>query len=374
MNRGMRILIIGGGIGGMSAAIALKRQGFDPEIIEVNRDWKVYHVGIVVQGNFLRAMASLGIAEQAVAAGFEYQGLRLCSPPGKILVEIPGAALAAGLPSDLGLTRPALHKVLTDAVRANQVRLRLGVTFTEIVNAPGAATVRFSDGTEGQYDLVIGADGVYSKVRTSVFGAQFVPKFTGQGVWRYNIPRPPELDWAYMYKGKPGGTAGIIPLTRETLYIFKVQAEPGNPVMPPATLAEQFRERLDGYGGLIPQLRAQITDSSQVVYRPLEALILPSPWYRDRVLLIGDAAHSATPHLGQGAAMAVEDAVVLGEEIARGSTLPALLDAFMTRRYERARAIGEASIQLGEWEQRPTPDADPDGLLKKIFMLFQQPI
>ena len=370
----MRILIIGGGIGGMSAAIALKRKGFDPEIVEINRDWKVYHVGIVVQGNFLRAMASLGIAEQAVAAGFVYKGLRLCTPPGQIVAEIPGAALAAGLPSDLGLTRPALHKVLTDAVRANQVRLRLGVTFTEILNTPSGATVRFTDGTEGQYDLVIGADGVYSKVRASVFGPQYVPKFTGQGVWRYNIPRPADLDWAYMYKGKPGGTAGIIPLTRDTLYVFKVQAEPGNPTMPPATLAEQFRERLEGYGGLIPQLRAQITDSSQVVYRPLEALILPSPWYRDRVLLIGDAAHSATPHLGQGAAMAVEDAVVLGEELARGVALPATLEAFMQRRYERARAIGEASIQLGEWEQRPTPDADPDGLLKKIFMLFQQPV
>ncbi len=370
----MRILIIGGGIGGMSAAIALKRQGFDPEIVEINRDWKVYHVGIVVQGNFLRAMASLGIADQAVAAGFVYKGLRLCNPPGKILAEIPGAALAAGLPSDLGLTRPALHRVLTDAVRANQVRLRLGVTFTEITNTPAGATVRFSDGTEGQYDLVIGADGVYSKVRASVFGPQHVPSFTGQGVWRYNIPRPADLDWAYMYKGKPGGTAGIIPLTHDTLYVFKVQAEPGNPTMPPATLAEQFRERLDGYGGLIPQLRAQITDSSQVVYRPLEALIMPSPWYRDRVLLIGDAAHSATPHLGQGAAMAVEDAVVLGEELARGAALPAALEAFMKRRYQRARAICEASIQLGEWEQRPTPDADPDGLLKKIFMLFQQPV
>jgi 2-polyprenyl-6-methoxyphenol hydroxylase-like FAD-dependent oxidoreductase len=72
--------------------------------------------------------------------------------------------------------------------------------------------------------------------------------------------------------------------------------------------------------------------------------------------------------------MAVEDAVVLGEELARGATVPATLEAFMQRRYERARAIGEASIQLGEWEQRPTPDADPDGLLKKIFMLFQQPV
>jgi len=374
MARKLRILIIGGGIGGMSAAIALKRRGFDPEIVEINRDWKVYHVGIVVQGNFLRAMASLGIAEPAVAAGYSYRGTRLCNPPGDVLVQIPGAALAAGLPTDLGLTRPALHKVLTDAVRAHQIRLRLGVTFAAISHGADAVSVQFTDGLIGQYDLVVGADGVYSKVRASVFGPEFVPQFTGQGVWRYNIPRPPELDWGYLYKGKPGGTAGIIPLTQDTMYVFKVQAEPGNPTMAPATLAEQFRERLEGYGGWIAKLSPQITDSALVVYRPLEALIMPAPWYRQRVLLIGDAAHSATPHLGQGAAMAVEDAVVLGEELDNDAPLSAQLEAFMKRRYQRARAIGEASIQLGEWEQHPTPDADPDGLLKSMFSLFQQSI
>jgi 2-polyprenyl-6-methoxyphenol hydroxylase-like FAD-dependent oxidoreductase len=92
------------------------------------------------------------------------------------------------------------------------------------------------------------------------------------------------------------------------------------------------------------------------------------------VLLIGDAAHAATPHLGQGAAMAIEDAVVLGEELAQPVALERALQVFMDRRFARARSIGEASIQLGRWEMEPTPDADPNGLLMRTMQLAAQPI
>ena len=370
-----KVLIVGGGIAGMSAAIAMTRQGIGAEIVEISRDWTVYHVGIVVQGNFIRAMASLGIAEQAVRAGFVYKGLQLRDPEGTLLAELPGARIAgSGLPSDLGLTRPALHKVLGDQVRALRIKLRLGVTFTGIVPERSSVRVAFTDGTSDRYDLVVGADGAYSKLRALLFAEAGEPQFTGQGVWRYNLPRPPEIDWACVQKGATGGSAGYIPLTPDKMYVFSVVAEPGNPRFPRETLAAEFRGRLQGYGGLLAQLREQITDPGLVVYRPLETLILPSPWYRGRVLLIGDAAHAATPHLGQGAAMAVEDAVVLGEELAQPVTLERALQVFMQRRFTRASAIAEASIQLGRWEIERTPDADPNGLLMRTMQLAAQPI
>ncbi|MCP1463603.1 FAD-dependent oxidoreductase [Pseudomonas sp. S3E17] len=370
-----RVLIVGGGIGGLSAAIALRKSGVVVDIVEISPQAKVYHVGIVVQANCIRAMAQLGIADAAVAAGFPYKGLRICNQQGEVKAELSGARLAGEqYPANLGLTRPALHQVLLDAVAASGANLRLGLTFSDISQHEHGVSVGFTDGSRGDYDLVVGADGVYSKVRTTVFGEQYTPQFTGQGVWRYNLPRPKDLLWSHMFEGKPGGKAGYTPLTEDSLYILSVFEEPGNPFFDPDTLAAEFRRRLEGYGGLVPELSAQITDNTQVVYRPLEALLMPAPWYRGRVLLIGDAAHATTPHMGQGAAQAVEDAVVLGELCGAELSLAEVLEGFMLRRYERCKFINQGSVQIGEWEQRPTPDANFAGLMKQMIDVVAQPI
>lgn len=371
-----KVLIVGAGIGGLSAAIALRNAGVEVDIVEISPQAKVYHVGIVVQANCIRAMAQLGIADAAVAAGFPYKGLRICNQQGQVKAELSGAQLAGKqYPANLGLTRPALHKVLLDAVAESGATLRLGLTFSDIEQSADKVAVRFTDGSSGEYDLLVGADGVYSKVRTTVFGEQYKPRFTGQGVWRYNLPRPKDLLWSHMFEGKPGGKAGYTPLTEDSLYVLSVFEEPGNPFFAPDTLAAEFRKRLEGYGGLVPELREQITDNSQVVYRPLEALLMPAPWYRGRVLLIGDAAHATTPHMGQGAAQAVEDAVVLGElcGVPRLS-LAEVLERFMARRFERCKFINEGSVQIGEWEQRPSADADFTGLMAQMINVVAQPI
>jgi 2-polyprenyl-6-methoxyphenol hydroxylase-like FAD-dependent oxidoreductase len=117
-----------------------------------------------------------------------------------------------------------------------------------------------------------------------------------------------------------------------------------------------------------------ITDESEVIYRPFETLLLPSPWYRGRVLLIGDAAHAMTAHVAQGAAMAIEDAIVLAEEVASGDPLPQALDRFMQRRYERCKALVEISSQLSQWERDQTPDADVEGLTRRSFEIAATPI
>lgn len=371
-----KVLIVGGGIGGLSAAIALRRAGLEVDLVEVHAQWTVYHVGIVVQGNALRAMAALGIAERCIAAGFPYDGVEFRDLDGRVLVDIPGIQVAGpDLPTDLGMARPALHEVLIESARELGARLRLGLTFDELRQHPQHVSVSFTDGTSGEYDLVIGADGVFSKVRSTVFGAHLEPKFTGQGVWRYNVPRLPEMTRAAMYLGLEGGKCGYIPLTPDSAYVLLVQSEPGNPRHPAERLAEIFRERLAPVRDpVMVRLRECITDSSLVVYRPLKSIFVPAPWYRGRVVLLGDAAHAVTPHLGQGAAQAMEDAVVLGELLPRDEPVEQLLGAYMKRRFERCRLIYEASLQLGEWEQHPTPDADPMGLTAKMIPVFAEPI
>ncbi len=134
-----------------------------------------------------------------------------------------------------------------------------------------------------------------------------------------------------------------------------------------------MRKRLEGYGGILGEAATHVTDPALVVYRPLEACIMPDPWFKGRVVLIGDAAHSATPHLGQGAAMAVEDAVVLAEELA-ARDVGGALKGYMTRRFERAKLVGTSSIQLGEWEMNPDTAGDPIALTDRIRTKLAEPV
>ncbi|MFM5948942.1 MAG: FAD-dependent oxidoreductase, partial [Novosphingobium sp.] len=375
-SKAQNICVIGGGVAGLAVAIGLHNKGVKVEVVEKNADWSVYHVGIIVQANFVRALNTLGIGEAAVKAGFGYRGVRFLTPFGEKIAELPGESEVDGLPGDLGLTRPALHDVLTSEVKRLAIPVRLGVTFESFEDTGSGVEVSFTDGTSGTYDLVIGCDGNYSAVR-KVLWPEAVPQFTGQGVWRYNVPRPQDLEWSDLYIGDAGngfrGKAGYCPLSEAEMYIFAVTEEPGNPRFAPETLADEMRQRLAGYGGILGEAAKAVTDPAQVVYRPLEACIMPDPWYKGRVVLIGDAAHSATPHLGQGAAMAVEDAVVLAEELATKGVEPALR-AFMDRRFERAKLVGTSSIRLGEWEMHPESAGDPVELTETIRRKLAEPV
>lgn len=372
-----KVCVIGGGVGGLAVAIGLQQQGVDVEVVERDKDWKVYHVGIIVQANFIRALSELGIGKAAVEAGYPYRGARFVTPDGEVIAELPGDSQVDGLPADLGLTRPALHEVLTRRVRELGIPVRLGVTFESFEDSGDRVKVAFTDGTRASYDLLIAADGNYSAVR-KVLWPDAKPEYTGQGVWRYNVPRPADLEWSDIYIGNESngfrGKAGYCPLTPDEMYIFAVIEEPGNPRFPPETLAEEMRRRLKGYGGIMAEAAKHVTDPAKVVYRPLEACIMPDPWYRGRVVLIGDAAHSATPHLGQGAAMAVEDAVVLAEELGKDQPVDQALQTFMERRFERAKLVGTSSIKLGEWEMHPEQAGDPVEVTETVRKKLAEPV
>ena len=294
---------------------------------------------------------------------------------GHPVANIPGIPLAGPrYPSDLGLARPALHEALSSAANNAGANIRFGTTFTDLKETEHGVTVRFTDGSSANYALVVGADGVNSKVREHLFGQQFKPSFTGQGVWRYNVPRPRELTRARLCVGLPAGKCGFIPLTDAEGYVLLVQAESQDAHIADDRLAPEFRARLAACTGVMAEVRDQIVDSRLVIYRPLKAVFVPAPWHRGRIILIGDAVHATTPHLGQGAAQAMEDAVVLGELMRREEPLEQLFDEFMRRRYERCKFVFDSSLQIGEWEQHPTPDADPAGLTAKLMPKLAAPI
>jgi 2-polyprenyl-6-methoxyphenol hydroxylase-like FAD-dependent oxidoreductase len=125
---------------------------------------------------------------------------------------------------------------------------------------------------------------------------------------------------------------------------------------------------------MIAEVRDAITDSNEVVYRPIDRIFVQPPWHRGRVTLIGDAAHATSPHVGQGAAMALEDSVVLSDEVATNDDLPTALSRFGDRRYERVRTVVEISEQIAQWEIDQVHDADMVGMMMKSVTVTAEPI
>jgi 2-polyprenyl-6-methoxyphenol hydroxylase-like FAD-dependent oxidoreductase len=371
-----RVLVVGGGIGGLSSTIGLRRRGVEVDVVELNPKWDVYGVGIIQPGNAIRALDQLGLGEEAIAQGFAIQGSRFNDADGNELGRVPAPPLLGDrYPGMNGITRPRLHRIFQDAVRESGAQVALGVTVETLDQDGEGVDVALTDGSSGRYDLVIGADGINSLVRRLVLPDAPEPEYTGQVVWRHNFAKPPEQDTLDTFVGVRG-KAGLVPLAPDLMYMFVIERWPADDLdVPDEQLAATLRERLDGYGGRIGELRdTQITAESEIVYRPVYALLVPPPWYAGRVVLVGDAAHATSPHVGQGAAMAIEDAVVLAEEVTSSDDLAGALDNFMTRRFDRCRRICEISRQLGTWEIEEAHDADCVGLTIQSVQLTAAPI
>lgn len=362
------VLVVGGGVGGLTAATALRRRDIAVDLAEINPDHSVYGVGIIQPNNTLRALDQIGLADACSAGGGAFPGWRIYDQDGNFLMAAPSTSDASPRhPPINGITRPLLQQILLEAAQGAGTNIKLGVSLESMSEAGEAMEVSLTDGTRRTYDFVVGSDGLYSDMRRRLFPEAPTPQFSGQGVWRYNFDRPAEVEWGAVYYGSTT-KVGLVPMSPTRMYMFLVTHEPENPRMPPAALADLMRERLDGYSGLVAKLREQIVDPAGVVYKPMEHLLLPAPWYRGRAIVIGDAAHATTPHLAQGAAMAIEDAVLLGELLGRDAPLPDLLHEFMRRRFDRAKYVIDSSRRIAEWEMEAwvgveNPDANPGKLL-----------
>lgn len=370
-----RALVIGGGFAGMTAALRLHALGITVELVEMDAGWRSYGAGISLNGATLRVIRQLGLLEAFLAAGAVTDGVHIRAPNDAIVAELPTPRVAGpDIPGSAGIMRPALARILSDAVRATGIKLRLGQSFTDITETPTAVRVTFSDGTADSYDLVVGADGVYSAVRKALFPGAPPPKFVGQSVWRAVLPRPPEITTVTMWMG-PRLKVGLNLVGAEETYLFLTEDRATNDFVPPETHLPTLKALLGQFASpLVRRLGAALTEASQIVYRPLEQLLLPRPWYRGRVVLIGDAVHSTTPHLAAGACIGVEDAVVLAEEIARAPDLTAALDAYQDRRWERCRMVVENSARLAEIEITGGSREEHAGLMKQSMIGLAQPI
>jgi 2-polyprenyl-6-methoxyphenol hydroxylase-like FAD-dependent oxidoreductase len=371
----MNILIIGGGFSGMSAAIALRRDGHAVEIVEIDPGWRSYGAGISLGGATLRAFRTLGVLDEFLALGAAGDGVEIQLPHGQVIATLPTPRIAGpDVPGGGGIMRPVLARILGDATRASGAAVRLGITFTAIEQDAEGVEVTFTDGERRRYDLVVGADGLYSKVREAVFPQAPKPAYSGQAVWRAVLPRPPEVKGPTMWAGgkvKPG----VNPVSDEEMYLFVTEHRPVNDHVDPATFATHLRGLLEEFPApLVRWVRDQIGPDSQIVFRPLEALLLPQPWHSGRVVLVGDAVHATTPHLASGACIGIEDALVLAEEVGRQPDVHAAIAGFEKRRWERCRMVVENSLRLGEIEIQGGSKEEHAQIMRESLMALAAPI
>jgi 2-polyprenyl-6-methoxyphenol hydroxylase-like FAD-dependent oxidoreductase len=353
---GRKALVVGAGIGGLGAGIALAQRGWQVEVVEINPEPNVFGVGINQPGNSMRALRALGVDEEVKAAGFQFDYFDFFDAEGNHLVRSYSTlATDDGIPNNCGLSRPDLHRILISANERAGVEIRYGETVSAQAERDGSVEVGFTTGRSGRYELVVGCDGVNSATRKRIFGDAYEPRYTGTGVWRLTVPRPADIEGIGLYQGVDAKT-GYIPLSRDWMYLLLTTPEPHGARYEKVDLPALLRQRLAQFGGLIGELRDRIRDDDDVIYGRLHEIRVPPPWFKGQVVLAGDAVHACAPHLTQGAAMALEDAVVLAEELEADRPMSESLDAYSRRRHPRTTFVQDTSRAILDGETAVTHD------------------
>ncbi len=318
MTEPQRVLVVGGGITGSVLSLALAQQGVEVVLVELREEWTGVGHGITLQGNALKAFASVGVYEKIAERGFPFGSLRMRTPDGHVVMEMPTPPMGGpDLPGTLGAVRADVADVLAAEVLAAGVDVRLGATVTAIADHGDSVTATLSDGSEETVDLLVGADGIRSQVR-SMIGIDTQPHGVGMGIWRVVAQRPAQMDCSELYFGGPKYKAGYTPISEDLCYAFLLEGPLDRSVVGEHPTGALLKEHGQGYGGTWGEVRDSIADDAVVNYQHIEAILLEEPWYRGRTIVIGDAAHACPPLIAQGAAMCAEDAVVLAEDARLG--------------------------------------------------------
>lgn len=298
----MRTLVVGGGIGGLAAAIALAGSGHDVTVVEKMSGFTPVGAGIVMAPNAVRTLAALGI--DLTEHGRELPSLDVVRADGTLTQRIDTQRLSGRYGPAVALSRPELHAALL-AHLPPTVHLLGGSAVVAVRQVIDGVEVRLAgEESPRRFEVVVGADGIHSTVRELAVGAQTL-RYSGVTCWR-GLTVDPGFGRAVESWGA-GTRIGVVPLRHGRLYYYLVASAPRRTPQP--TWPEGFRRLFGSHGGNLAALFDVLTEAPPL-HHDIEELDTPV-WGRGRVLLLGDAAHAMTPNQGQGAAMAIEDAYAL---------------------------------------------------------------
>jgi 2-polyprenyl-6-methoxyphenol hydroxylase-like FAD-dependent oxidoreductase len=346
-----RILIVGGGVGGLTAAASFASRGVEVVLIEKRPAFDIPGVGLGQPANALRVYQTLGLLDEILQTGFSYDYMSIFDAQRRLIVEHKFLLGDASVPAFCALSRLELHRILLGVAERAGAEIRLGVTTSQICDEKDCVNVQLSNGKSETFDLLVGFDGIRSSTREHLVGTAFVPRPSGFGAWRVQVRRPDYVRGMEFLQGI-GSKTGAMPLNNDLMYVFHIRPEAPDAWFDQKQFAQLLKERLAQYGSYVAEVSRSLDADSEIVYSPMEPLLLPWPWFRGRVVIGGDAAHTFPPHLTQGAAMAAEDGYVLAREMVTGEgTVADRLMRYSKDRYARCAFVYTFSRQWLDDEQ-----------------------
>lgn len=338
------IAIIGGGICGLTTAIALENRGFEPTVYESTETYRPVGAGILLQTNALSVLDSVGLADRIEDSGAEIGAVPFRSPDGSRLfgfdLAFERGQFGHGF---VAIHRATLQELLLDEL---ETTVRTGMECVSITD-PETPTVTFSDGSTVSPDCVIGADGIGSAVRTEICPTT-EPRSADTIAYRGLAPAadlPDGVDPGFEVWGE-GSFVGCSPLGDGRVYWYVTATDPVAPNGTPVDRKSALEQRFDDYPEPVPQLIAS-TAADGIIVTPLADLAPLDRWSTGAVTLAGDAAHAMLPFVGQGAAQGIEDAAVLAAVLDAHETPAAGFREYEQCRKSRAEGFVAASRRLG---------------------------
>ncbi len=371
-----KVAVAGSGVAALATAIQLAKAGVAVDVFESKPELSALGSGITLQGNALRVFDALGVWDDVREQGFFFEGLNLRAPgpDAQVVAELPEVKTGGpDYPAGGGMYRPDLAKILVARAEEVGATVNFGSAVTGLEHTDAGVEVFVNGESVGEYDLLVGADGLNSTVR-DLIGIETKPQPTGMGIWRAFVSRPADVPRSELYYGGPVYIAGYTPTGEDTMYAFLVEeAQDRSGVSDEEAVQIMLGESM-AYNGPWNAIREDLKAGAHVNYTWFTSHLVDAPWNRGRVVIIGDAAHSCPPTIAQGAAQALEDALVLTELLVAADAVDQQLwDAFHARRLPRAAAVVEASVQLGQWQIEHNREADAPGLIFGIAQKMAEP-
>jgi len=345
--------IVGGGIGGLTLAIALRRKGINATVYEAAPHWKPLGAGLGLAGNAIKAFREIGLDREVLAVSQVLQKVIIKNAGGNSLMQTDSVKISEkyGVTNNFAIHRADLHAVLIRHLPEGSIVLNKALAGLE--QTEQSVVLKFKDGTSDRVDFMVAADGIHSEVRNHFLPA-VKPRYAGYTAWRAIVDDlPANFDTTVTSESwGRGARFGIVPLTGDRAYWFAcVNARPNDELMRSLT----GKDLLTFFGNFHQPVPELLQRTRTVIWNDIIDLPPLEKFAFGNVVLIGDAAHATTPNMGQGACMAIEDAVVLANIVNSVADPAEAFLRFQERRMERTSKIVRDSWQLGKVAQLDNP-------------------
>lgn len=322
----------------------------------------------------LRDLVALGVGEECVREGFAYGGVDIIDRQGRPLDQVPTERLSgARYPAAIGIGHGTLHRVLERAAMVRGVHVRRGVEVVAVESQGEHASLRLGSGESLLTDLVLLAVGASAPLRASLFPGAGPADPVGQDWWYTLARRPVDLDRPCIAIGGEGRKVVLVPVRADMAGLALVEPSPATAITAPDKVSAHIRKAIGAFPQRVRDLIRQLGDDIPFALRPARAGLLPAPWNRDRVIVVGECAHALPPHFGQAAAQAIEDAVVFGDLLDTAGDRTALGAMFSERRIPRVRRVYELTTKAARWDLHPDGATNLRELMQSLARTVAQP-